>query len=588
MPIPKPKEGETQKEFMERCLANPTMIEEFPDMEQRAGVCFTTWRDKKMDLKSDKEEIKIDAIKINNKGKSHANALISNGKINESGSWSFSASDGNKLLGSEGDNWAEYSKWFLATNPDAESETKEYYKFPFGKDGQVYRRGIIAAKSRAAQQGYDDIVNLADDLLNKIDKKIGKEDGENKMDDNLINRVDFIEINVPDEDNMDYLTESFSMTDEGFLRGRAVVTNIGVFPYLMEDGSIRWELRPPTEVLNIDSVMSLKGKVLTNDHPGDGVVNINNVNDLQVGFLGDDIRTDPYHLSIPITITDKETINDAKNGKRALSCGYFASYEESPGVWMGVPYDGIQRNIRYNHVSIVDRGRAGDSARMRFDSAKARFSSADRSVAISADIQKSKNNITEDSMNLKTIKLDGVEYQAEGEVIKALNQRKDELKKAVKDIEDLNTQLETAKSDSAKIEAERDNLKDKVEKLEAEKEEKLDEKAIDELIAKRMRILDGAKIAGVEVKEDMTERQIKEAVIKKAFPKTDLEGKADEYIDGRFDGAVEVLQENQEQANESESRKLAGDLDTAEKIDCSEARQKMIARQHKVSRGIKE
>lgn len=588
MPIPKPKEGETQKTFMGRCMADPTMVKEFPDIEQRAGVCFTTWRskgDKMEDLKIDKDEIRTDAIKINNKGKSHANALISNGKINESGSWGFDANDGDKLLGPDGDNWAEYSKWFLAINPDVESETKAYYKFPFGKDGQVYRRVILAEKTRAAQQGYDDIVNLADDLLKKIDKKLGKN---SKLNDSLINRVDFIEITLPDEDNMDYLTESFKMTDEGFLRGRAVVTNIGVFPYLMEDGSIRWELRPPTEVLNIDSVMSLKGKVLTNDHPGDGVVNIDNVNDLQVGFLGDDIRTDPYHLSIPITITDKETIDDAKNGKRALSCGYFASYVESPGVWMGVPYDGIQKNIRYNHVSIVDRGRAGDSARMRFDSAKARFNSADRSVAISADIQKSKNNIMEDSMNLKTIKLDGVEYQAEGEVIKALNQRRDELDKTVKEIEELKSQLETARSDSAKIEAERDNLKDKVGKLEAEKEEKLDEKAINELVQKRMNILAGAKLADVEVNQDMTDREIKEAVIKKAFPNTNLEGKADEYIDGRFDGAIELLQETQEQANEAESRQLAGDIDTAEKIDCSEARQKMIDRQYKLSRGIKE
>ena len=38
---------------------------------------------------------------------------------------------------------------------------------------------------------------------------------------------------------------------------------------------------------------------------------------------------------------------------------------------MGMGYDFIQRNIRANHVAIVDRARAGDSARIRLDSADA-------------------------------------------------------------------------------------------------------------------------------------------------------------------------------------------------------------------------
>lgn len=44
MPIPKPREGESEREFISRCMENDTMNEDYPDREQRAGVCYTQWR----------------------------------------------------------------------------------------------------------------------------------------------------------------------------------------------------------------------------------------------------------------------------------------------------------------------------------------------------------------------------------------------------------------------------------------------------------------------------------------------------------------------------------------------------------------
>ena len=46
MPIPKPKTGETQDEFIERCMSNETMKEEYPDNDQRLAICFQKWKDK--------------------------------------------------------------------------------------------------------------------------------------------------------------------------------------------------------------------------------------------------------------------------------------------------------------------------------------------------------------------------------------------------------------------------------------------------------------------------------------------------------------------------------------------------------------
>ncbi len=39
MPLPKRKKGETQPQFIERCMSNRTMVKEFPDAAQRRAVC---------------------------------------------------------------------------------------------------------------------------------------------------------------------------------------------------------------------------------------------------------------------------------------------------------------------------------------------------------------------------------------------------------------------------------------------------------------------------------------------------------------------------------------------------------------------
>ena len=47
MPIPTPKSGEKQDDFISRCMSNKTMLSDFPDQEQRSAVCFDAWRESK-------------------------------------------------------------------------------------------------------------------------------------------------------------------------------------------------------------------------------------------------------------------------------------------------------------------------------------------------------------------------------------------------------------------------------------------------------------------------------------------------------------------------------------------------------------
>ena len=129
--------------------------------------------------KSECQEANVDYYaesKLNGNGYDNASSLIEGDKIDKTSDWSFSTEDANALLGEDGDDWDNYSKWFLLINEDANEETKDRYKFPFGKDGKIYRSALTAIRQRAGQFGYDDVFDAAGKLIERIDEK---EDADN-------------------------------------------------------------------------------------------------------------------------------------------------------------------------------------------------------------------------------------------------------------------------------------------------------------------------------------------------------------------------------------------------------------------------
>ena len=102
--------------------------------------------------------------------------MVESDNVNKDSSWSFSAEDGNSLLGEDGDDWENYAKWFLLENEEANEDTKGRYKFPFGKGGKIYRSALSAIRQRAGQFGYDDVFEAAGKLIEMIDKKDESED----------------------------------------------------------------------------------------------------------------------------------------------------------------------------------------------------------------------------------------------------------------------------------------------------------------------------------------------------------------------------------------------------------------------------
>ena len=109
-----------------------------------------------------------DMTSLNQKGYDNAEALIKAGKYNTDSDWDFTAADGNQLLGD--DDWNEYSKWFLAFDDEAEEETKGRYGYPFGKNGEVYRKALIATRQYAGRFKLDSIFQAAGRLIDMIDE----------------------------------------------------------------------------------------------------------------------------------------------------------------------------------------------------------------------------------------------------------------------------------------------------------------------------------------------------------------------------------------------------------------------------------
>jgi len=102
---------------------------------------------------------------------SYVRSLIAAGKIDNSSPWSFTSSDENKLLGTNGDDWKAYAKVHMVEDQSATEDTKARWKYPVVKNEMVYRSGLRAVASRASAQGLEDVSNTASDLIKEIDSK---------------------------------------------------------------------------------------------------------------------------------------------------------------------------------------------------------------------------------------------------------------------------------------------------------------------------------------------------------------------------------------------------------------------------------
>ncbi|WP_308771169.1 DUF2213 domain-containing protein [uncultured Bilophila sp.] len=158
-------------------------------------------------------------------------------------------------------------------------------------------------------------------------------------------------------------------TDEnGFLHvGASHITKATVNPYYgrevpgwqeagLDPEAVYYGLRDPEELQA--SLETWAGLPLHIEHHIDSAEEPQKLT--RVGAVGTGAVWNPPYVDAPLTVWDRAAIDAIEDGSfRELSCAYRYDPDFTPGSYEGIPYDFIMRNIRGNHVALVEEGRAG-------------------------------------------------------------------------------------------------------------------------------------------------------------------------------------------------------------------------------------
>jgi len=153
MPLPKPKDGEKQDDFIKRCMSSEAMKKEFPDSDQRLAVCFQKWRDK------DKKDMEPGELR-------GALPYKDKGAADEGTSWNGPK----EVAAAEVDDLKIMCAW---VDPE-QTDTKQGYKLPHHRnsDKKAVWKGVSAAGAviMGARGGAD----IPDSDIPAVKKHLGR------------------------------------------------------------------------------------------------------------------------------------------------------------------------------------------------------------------------------------------------------------------------------------------------------------------------------------------------------------------------------------------------------------------------------
>jgi len=147
------------------------------------------------------------------------------------------------------------------------------------------------------------------------------------------------------------------------------ISKVGVFPYSgaqispdLEQDKIYHVYRPEEELSDPETIESFKLIPWTDEHAmlgseDDGLTGAERKG--VHGVIGEDVYFEEGYLKGNLKIFSNKLAELIDSGKKELSIGYRCIYDIVTGVYNGVRYDAIQRQIRGNHVALVEEGRSG-------------------------------------------------------------------------------------------------------------------------------------------------------------------------------------------------------------------------------------
>jgi hypothetical protein len=318
-----------------------------------------------------------------------------------------------------------------------------------------------------------------------------------------------------------------SRSSDGYMKVRARSARAGVYDYLGQEVDPEGKkfaatdvvkvYRPADEVFKPESLASFVAKPITNDHPS-VAVNANNWRQLAKGTVFGAVQDGEY-IGFDLALMDADAIADVDAGKRELSNGYACDLSFEDGVAPdGTAYQAVQRNIRGNHVALVDRGRAGPECRI----ADA-FAVCDANPEAVARLSATPTG----DIPMKTLTIDGLRVpNVSDEAEAAITKLQDRVATAEKALAD-------ATSDHDKAMAAKDAEIDKL------KEQVVDEATIDARAAEKADVLAKAKAVLGDKAPDFAGKpiaDIRRMTVAAKIGDVAVKDKSDDYVEARFDG----------------------------------------------------
>ena len=116
--------------------------------------------------------------------------------------------------------------------------------------------------------------------------------------------------------------------------------------------------RPEEELNKADTIQSLNGVPLQLEHHDDTAEKPAQYT--RIGATGTDAVFEFPYLSNSLHFFNQKALDLIESGEKCeLSIGYDCEIHKEAGEFEGVPYDFVQRNIKIQHVALVECGRAG-------------------------------------------------------------------------------------------------------------------------------------------------------------------------------------------------------------------------------------
>lgn len=343
----------------------------------------------------------------------------------------------------------------------------------------------------------------------------------------------------------------------GFTRVDAIIAKPGVYEYTEPNGRKVREYLPPDEVARADSLASVQDAPVTNRHPKN-MVDASTWGSVSIGHASGPATATPEGALASLVVARGDAQAEIGKSLIEVSRGVQVRIDETPGVTPeGERYDRVQRDIVYNHIALgpTGWGRQGAGVSLRLDSNGDEQFSAEQPMKYTDPKTKIVHEFKTDS-DLQAF----LDARADGKP--PFPPKKGEADEGDED----------AEKKAAKKEAK--DSKDRADALQAQLDTRI---AAERASARAALETDARKVLGAEAKFDgvdatgapvpLTDRAVRELVIKRLDSAADLAGKTDVYVESYYDHTIRTASKPSRNDGDALRAKLAGVGATGERTD---------------------